>query len=439
MIALDSSPSHGTRAIGEFVTSLCRTRGLFVETQDDVWANAEQSNIMVRPTAERPASELMLQTHLDTVDPGPFGFWNETGHNPFDAHIIDGKIYGLGAAEVKLDFICKLEAMSSFPKETVWTLPPVLVGTYGEELGMMGALKLIRKNMVSAKMALIGEPSNLQLITAGKGFATVEIRIPYSQEEQKYRSDHNLRESTSTQSKIFHGKSAHSSSPHLGESAIQKMFEYLMNLPSGLIVMEIDGGVNFNTVPSHAFLEMDIASGHHDAMASKISAIYREIRNVEQEFLKYQDPHFSPSHPTLNIGIVRTFPDHVFISGNCRIPPMVANETYEAWMKRLMNTCSSVGAEFKVTDYKRPYNTENDSILVRGCLAELGEMGLSTQTAAQSSTTEASLFSRVGIPCVSFGPGKREGNIHTPQEHVEIEDLHRAVEFYKRVIARFCL
>jgi succinyl-diaminopimelate desuccinylase len=381
----------------------------------------------------------MFQTHLDTVEPGPFGFWNETGHNPFDAHIIDGKIYGLGAAEVKLDFICKLEAMSCFPKDTQWKLPPVLVGTYGEELGMMGALRLIRRNLVSAKMALIGEPSNLQLITAGKGFATVEIRIPYSQEEQKYRSDHNLRESTSTQSKIYHGKAAHSSSPHLGESAIKKMFEYLMNLPSGLIVMEIDGGVNFNTVPSHAFLEMDLASGHHDAMASKISTIYREIKNIEQEFLKYQDPQFSPSHPTLNIGIVRTLQDHVFISGNCRIPPMVANETYESWMAHLTQTCASVGAEFKVTDYKRPYHTEPESILVRGCLAELGEMGLRTETTAQSSTTEASLFSRMGIPCVSFGPGKRDGNIHTPQEHVDIEDLNKAVEFYKRVIKRFCL
>jgi succinyl-diaminopimelate desuccinylase len=421
------------------MASLCQERGLVVETVEEIWADAEQVNVIARPQSERPAVEFMLQAHLDTVDPGPFGFWAETGHNPFDAHIIDGKIYGLGAADVKLDLLCKLEAICSFSSATKWKLPPVLVGTYGEELGMMGALKLIRKNKVSAKMALVGEPSDLRLLSAGKGIATVEIVIPYSEEEQRYRSEHNLRESTSTQSKIFHGKAAHSSAPHLGESAIKKMFEYLLNLPSGLVVMEVDGGVNFNTVPSHAFLEVDLTSGHHDAMASKISTIYREVRNLELEFLQHQDKEFYPNHPTLNIGIVRTLKDHVFISGNCRIPPIITNDIYEGWMRRLEMTCRSVGAQFRVTDYKRPYRTESDSILLRGCIAELEKLGLHSPAGTQSSTNEASLFSRVGIECVSFGAGQREGNIHTPTEHVAIEDLNKATEFYKNVIARFCI
>src|SRR5207253_597890 len=107
---------------------------------------------------------------LDTVDPGPYPLWTHTECNPFDATIIDGKIYGLGTADVKLDFLCKLEALSSFGGDRNWKLPPVLVGTYGEELGMHGALRLIRKNKISAKMALISEPSHLKLISAAKGF-----------------------------------------------------------------------------------------------------------------------------------------------------------------------------------------------------------------------------------------------------------------------------
>lgn len=439
LISFDSSPNHGTMELVQWLAEICRERGLHVEVQDEVYHDQPQANILVRPVKERPVLEFLLQTHLDTPDPGPFGLWHQTGHNPFDAHIIENKIYGLGVADVKLDFLCKLEALSAFSGETAWQLPPVLVGTFGEEFGMPGALKLIRKNKISAKMALIGEPSDLHLITAGKGLASVEIRIPYSDEERYYRLEHNLRESTSTSSRIFNGKPAHSSTPQHGDSAIKKMLEYLQQLPEGIVIMEIEGGVNFNTVPSNSFLEVDPVSGLHDPMSKKISHVYQAIKALEGQFLSYQDPEFRPSHPTLNIGLVRTFEDHVFLSGSCRIPPLITNEIYEQWMNDLRSRCDAVGAQFRISDYKRPYRTEENSVFVKGCLAELGEMGLSTTTTTQPSTNEASLWSRVGIECVSFGPGQRDGNIHTPQEHVAIDDLKKAVEFYRRVIERFCI
>ncbi len=439
MIAFDSSPQLGTRELVNWLSEMCRARGLFVDVQEEIFGDHEQANILIRPVAGRPSQELLLQTHLDTPDPGPFGLWAETGHNPFDAHIIENKIYGLGTADVKLDFLCKLEALSAFSSETNWRLPPVLVGTYGEELGMMGALKLIRKNKLSAKWALVGEASDLRVITAGNGMAGVEIRIPYSDEERSHRVQHNLKESTSTESRIFNGKPAHSSTPQLGESAIKQMLDYMLQLPENIVLMEMDGGVNFNTVPANAFFEIDPVSGFSNPMTKKIGLIYQTLKELETEFLAYQDRQFTPSHPTLNIGLVRTFEDHIFISGSCRLPPVVTNEVYESWMARLKSKCQSVGAEFRVTDYKRPYRTDENSVFVRGCLDELKEMGLSSQIQTQSSTNEASLWSRVGIDCVSFGPGQREGNIHTPHEHVAIDDLKKAVEFYRRVIERFCL
>ncbi len=438
-ISIDSTPSHGNRELVLFAEKICKEKGLHVEVQEEFLNDLPQANIIARHKAERPPLELLFQTHLDTADPGPYGLWTENDHNPFDARIKDGKIYGLGAADVKLDFLCKLEALSQFSKDQKWKLPPVLVGTYGEEMGMAGALKLIRKNKISSRAAFIGEPSDLKLITAAKGFAGVEIRIPFSREELNYRQEHNLRESTSTQSKIFNGKSAHSSNPQLGESAIQKMLDYLLQLPDGLVVMEIDGGVNFNTVPSHAFLELDLVTGHHDSMAGKISTIYRQIKNLEGKFLLFQDEEFIPSQPTLNIGIIRTFEDHVFIAGTCRIPPVITNDIYEGWMHELNQVCSSVGAQFRITDYKRPFRTDKNSILARVAKEEIEKMGLSSDCISQASTNESSLFTRTGIECICFGAGKREGNIHTPLEHVRIADLEKATDFYRRMIERFCV
>ncbi len=424
--------------IAEKAAQFCRERGLHVEIQEEFNGDTEEMNVIARPVEARPSNEFLFQTHLDTVDPGPYQMWTKTGYNPFDAAILDGKIYGLGAADVKLDFLCKLEALVKFKDVKSWGLPPVLVGTYGEEVGMTGALKLIRKNKISAKMALIGEPSNLRMITAAKGFATVEIQIPFSKEEINYRQEHNLRESTSTQSRIFNGKSAHSSMPHLGESAIVKMFDYLLMLPESVILMEIDGGTNFNTVPSHAILELDLTPTR-ESIAKKITFIYGAIQKLEKEFKDYSDSDFFPPTPTLNIGMVRTLDDHVLIGGSCRIPPVITHDIYERWMFFLKQECEKVGGSFRVTDYKKPHRTALNSILARGCRDELRAMGLDETIIAQSSTNEASLFSRIGIDCVCFGPGQREGNIHTPNEHVMIDDLHQATLFYEKMIERFCL
>jgi acetylornithine deacetylase/succinyl-diaminopimelate desuccinylase-like protein len=439
LVSIDSTPTHGNKEVALFAAELCKARGLHVELQQDFVGDIENVNVIARPQQERPALEFLMQTHLDTVDPGPFALWTQTECNPFDATIIDGKIYGLGTADVKLDYLCKLEALSSFGTGKTWKLPPVLVGTYGEEIGMQGALRLIRKNKIAAKMALIGEPSDLKLINAGKGFASVEIRIPFTAEEIAYRQEHNLKESTSTQSKLFIGKTAHSSMPHLGESAVVKMLDYIEQIPDSVTLMEIDGGVNYNSVPSHALLEIDIVSNTSKPIIGKIIGINGAIKSLDKEFLKFTDKDFFPPQPTLNIGLIRTYQDHVLLAGSCRLPPVISNETYEGWMAQLREVCESHDSQFRVTDYKKPFKTDGNSILVKGCRDELRSMGLMDTLTTQPSTNESSIFSRTGIECLCFGPGKREGNAHTPSEHVAVEDLHKAVDFYKRVIERFCL
>lgn len=438
LISIDSSPGSGSFLVAKKAAELCEQRGLHVEFQEEFSGDTKEANIIVRTQAQRPDYEFLFQTHLDTVDPGPYSMWTETSRNPFDATIKDGKIYGLGAADVKLDFLCKLEAISQFKDQKSWKTPPVLVGTFGEENGMLGALKLIRKNKISAKMALIGEPTNLSLVSASKGFATVEIRIPFSQKEIQYRLDHNLKESTSTQSKLFHGTSAHSSAPHLGESAILKMMNYLLMLPESVAIMEIDGGTRRNSIPSHAFLEID-ATTIQDAMISKVTHIYKSIQKLEKEFQNFKDMEFNPSTPTLNIGIIRTHEDHVLIAGSCRIPPMITQETYESWMATLQKDCEHVGAHFQVTDYKKPFRTNDKSVFVKGCLDEISALGLNPGLKAMASTNEASLFSRIGVECMVFGAGQRDGNIHTPNENVSLEDLQTSIRFYTQILKRFCL
>lgn len=436
LIGIDSSPSHGTQAIAEQAAVFCHERGLDVELQTEIHGGLRQSNVIARPPGVgRPPAEFMLQTHLDTIDPGPFQAWATNGQNPFDAVVTEGRLHGLGAADAKLDFLCKLEALATVKPAGAWKLPPVLVGTFGEESGMQGSLKLIRKNAVSAKMALIGEPTGLRLVNAAKGYANVEIVLPFSVEEAKYRREHDLRESTSTQSRLFHGRAAHSSSA-AGDSAVLKMLDFLEQLPDGVVIMEIDGGQSSNTVPSHAFLEIETASVA-SPMAPRIRGIRRALQKLEEEFTEHPDRDFDPPVPTLNIGVIRTLEDQVQIGGSCRLPPVVTQQTYERWMDGLARVCKDAGGSFRINDYKKPFRTPAQSILVKGCRDELRALGLDDAATSQSSTNEASLFSRIGVDCVCFGPGLRAANV--AEESVALEDLRRATEFYRRILERFCL
>ena len=441
-IAIDSSPHCGTLEIAKFAAELCRQAGLRVELEPETLNGVEQANLIARPGEAAPARELLLQTHLDTVDPGPYALWTKTGANPFSASIYQDVLYGLGTADVKLDFVCKVAAARELGKRD-WKMPFALAATYGEELGMAGAIKLIRKKRIAPAFAIVGEPTELRLMTAAKGMVGVEIEVPFSTEEIEHRARHDLGETTSTQSRMFRGRAAHSSAPHLGESAILKMLEYLAKLPAGIVIMEMEGGTSFNTIPAHAVLEIDVVAASaalgRESMGAKISRVLRAVGAVEREFSRYPAEGFEPSIATLNIGMIRTRADHVVMLGCGRLPPSVPEGEYEKWMASLRDACGEVGARFRVSEHKGPFRTSENSPLVESCRAELESMGLDSRCQSLSATNEANVFSRFGIPSVAIGPGQSVGNSHAPNEHVRIEQLRDAVRFYKGVIERMCL
>ncbi len=439
LVGLDSTPSHGNLAAAEFAGALCAEAGLHVELQRETSAGVDQCNVIARPSSTIPEREFLLQTHLDTVDAGHFSHWTKTQANPFNASIYNDLIYGLGTADAKLDFLCKLEAVKPLVRRDL-KLPFVLVGTFGgAESGMTGAVKLVRKKKIHPIYAIIGEPTQMRLVNGGTGLAVVEITIPFSQEEIEYRRDHDLNESTSTQSRIFTGKAAHSSDPGAGQNAIMIMLEYLTQLPDGIAVMDLDGGHNNNSVPAHAILEIDTVAGFKDPILPKIARIYKSLLQLQDELREFREDGFMPPHPTMNIGRVRSDEDGVILSGSCRLPPAVTDAIYEAWMKKLATAVQEVGATFRVKDYKRGFTAQPQTDFVLGAQNVLTEMGLNPELQKLAQTTEANVFHRMGAECLVWGPGQSVGNSHAPNECISIGDLRQAAEFYSRLLERFCL
>jgi acetylornithine deacetylase/succinyl-diaminopimelate desuccinylase-like protein len=71
-------------------------------------------------------------------------------------------------------------------------------------------------------------------------------------------------------------------------------------------------------------------------------------------------------------------------------------------------------------------------------MVELGVRGLPLEPEFKSGTTEAPVYQKAGMDTVIFGPGQAAGNIHKPNEHVSLADLHRCVEIYRDVVRRSC-
>lgn len=137
---------------------------------------------------------LVLSGHTDTV-PWDEGRWTQ---DPFDARIRNGRIYGLGTADMKSFLAVALQAAAEFRAGQL-KAPLTILGTADEETTMSGARALAQSEGPLGRFAVIGEPTDLRPINAHKGVIMEAIRVI--------------------------GRSGHSSNPALGRNALKGMME----------------------------------------------------------------------------------------------------------------------------------------------------------------------------------------------------------------------
>jgi acetylornithine deacetylase len=131
--------------------------------------------------------ELALVCHTDTV---PFDPAWKDAVNP---RVRKGKLYGRGSCDVKGFLACVLASLSQSEIGRL-SKPLALVLTADEEIGCVGAKYLARRKAFRARYTIVGEPTGLRPVRAGKGYALAEI--------------------------VVRGKEAHSAFPREGRSAI---------------------------------------------------------------------------------------------------------------------------------------------------------------------------------------------------------------------------
>ncbi len=115
---------------------------------------------------------LVLSGHTDTV-PYNAERWTD---DPFVLTERDGKLHGLGTADMKGFFAAALHAIARFEPGQL-RRPITLLGTADEESTMDGARTLAEKGERLGRYAIIGEPTGLRPIRKHKGVFYVRVVV----------------------------------------------------------------------------------------------------------------------------------------------------------------------------------------------------------------------------------------------------------------------
>jgi acetylornithine deacetylase len=237
LVAIDSVSSRSNAEIISYLESRCLARGLECKRFRHDDHGVEKINLLaftpdqsIAPSSPRSAGalqiELLLVGHTDTVPYDPT--WTEA----LQLTAREGKLFGRGACDTKAFIAATLTAVESIDLKTL-KKPLALVFTADEEIGCLGAKRLAEARPFAAQYAIVGEPTGLQPMRAGKGYCLAEI--------------------------IVRGREAHSAYPGLGASAIFRAARLIERIERIAEELKSDERAGFD--PPHTTVNVGIISG----------------------------------------------------------------------------------------------------------------------------------------------------------------------------------
>jgi succinyl-diaminopimelate desuccinylase len=118
----------------------------------------------VRGTGEKPA--FVLSSHMDTVPVGSVA-WQ---HDPFSAEIVNGRLYGRGASDMKSALAAMIAATARLSEQAGRLKGDVILAfTAGESANLLGARRFVERGLKNEIGAfLCGEPSSLDVVIVEK-------------------------------------------------------------------------------------------------------------------------------------------------------------------------------------------------------------------------------------------------------------------------------
>ena len=230
LVAIDSRSSVSNRAVIEYAAA--RAEGLGLRVRLLPYADeqgVEKINLVAVAPRERRDDEwveLALVGHTDTVPFDPA--WREA----LTLTEREGRLYGRGACDTKGFIAAALAALARFDLAGL-RRPLALVLTADEEVGCLGAKRLADERALRVRRAVVGEPTCLQPVRAGKGYCLAEV--------------------------VVRGREAHSAYPSLGASAVFRAARLVARVEQLAEELRRDAHAAFD--PPHTTLNVGLIRG----------------------------------------------------------------------------------------------------------------------------------------------------------------------------------
>ncbi len=325
-------------------------------------------NLRVRLSGRDRRRFKLFETHVDTVSAAGMTI------EPFKGDTRDGRLWGRGATDAKGQAVAMLHGLVSLAKSG--PPPPTdleVVLSVDEEAGFTGVRSLVRRYEAEGarpEVAIIGEPTDLRIVTAHKGTLRWWISV--------------------------RGRAAHSSTPGSGVNAVHRAAvlvdwiegpyaEQLAGRRHPLLgsptvnVSKIEGGTQVNVVPDLARILLDrrlLPDESADSVRGEFEAIFRALKARWADFEALQEA------PLL-------------------VDPSMETPLDHPWARRAAQLAADLGRSPEPLGV--PYGTDGSK------LAE------------------------AGIPTLVVGPGSIR-QAHTADEYIDLSELASGARFYRELM-----
>lgn len=228
LVAIDSVSSRSNAHIVDYLQQRCEAAGLITRRFSYTDENGlEKINLVgFSEISESSEIELALVGHTDTVPYDPN--WEYATRLTKD----EGKLFGRGSCDTKGFIAAALTAVEGVDLKKLQR-PLALVFTADEEIGLRGAKHLAQIKPFQIRYSIVGEPTSLQPIRAGKGYSLAEV--------------------------IVHGRESHSAYPALGASAIVRAARLISRLETIRDQLKMDRHDGFD--PAFTTLNVGVIKG----------------------------------------------------------------------------------------------------------------------------------------------------------------------------------
>jgi acetylornithine deacetylase len=339
LVAFDSTSSNSNLPIADFLSDYLDRPGVRLERNFS--PGGDKANLVVRvgPGPEAGRRGLVLSGHMDVVPAGEQGWRSD----PF-ALADEGDYWvARGACDMK-GFLALAANFAAEAAPARLRAPLVLVFTYDEEVGTLGARRLVESFAGAEALprsAIIGEPTSLRVVRAHKGHLKLRITL--------------------------RGRGAHSGYPHLGTNAIE---------PAGEVIRAL-------------------ARLRHELKNEEVP--YRELFPE----VPYVPLNIATVHGGSAINVV---PDRCAVELGLRPLPGGSSPELIERVSRAARAASTTVPEIEVISDSPPLLADAAAPIHRQLCALAGQ----DAGAAVSFATDAGWLQRLGLDCAICGPGSIE-------------------------------